>query len=146
MTSMDTWTMVELRAECAKLGITPGRSKPETVTRIMAARAQPGNFGAMVNAAARAAAKTVICATTPGNERAPAFAAPPGAGWVAPRRMSRLARALCGSSALRGTFAAGHPCVYLGAPLTVDIARLVGFEAGIVARSWAPEPCARQWV
>lgn len=112
-------SMAELRAECARLGIQPGRSVAECERRIR-----------VRNGAEPAAPDDYVT--------------PPEA-IKAPRRMSRLARALCGSTALRGTFAAGHPCIYMGAPLTVDIARLVGFEAGIVARSWAPEPCARKW-
>lgn len=32
----DTWTMAELRARCAECGITAGRSKAETITRIRA--------------------------------------------------------------------------------------------------------------
>lgn len=98
MPSMDTWTMVQLREECAKLDITPGRSKAETAARIMAGRVRPGNLGAMINAAAREA----IMSPAPAPR---------------PPRMSKLARGLCAFTALCTTLRYLPAWVYRGGEL-----------------------------
>lgn len=52
-------TMAEVRAECAKLGVQPGRSIAECEKRIADARAAGSIIGTTINAAAREAAKAI---------------------------------------------------------------------------------------
>lgn len=120
--SMDNWTMAQLRAECAKLGITPGRSKVETVTRIMEARAGK-----------RPALNPVFVARA-----------------AEPPRMSRTMRMLADCTAICGTLAR-NPLIYTGDEDRHDYAIMGGWLVAValqVRGQWMarqPRPAARRF-
>lgn len=94
-------TMKELREECAKLGITPGRSLAECERRIAEHRAPRGI-----------------------NRDVAAARAVPG---IKEPRMSRTARMLCDCTAICGSLAR-NPLVYGGDPQRHDYAIMGGWQ------------------
>lgn len=154
---MNMATMKELREECAKLGITPGRSLAECERRIAEHRAArdaavhgtgimqvttPGNAKHVAFAefakADDTADDTATEPTTPEEEQAMAeysaemrrMDAMGEAAWTAEQfkpRMSRLMRMLADTTAVCGTLAR-NPLIYGGDPQRHDYAIMGGWQ------------------
>lgn len=159
-------TMKELSEECAKLGITPGRSVAETEKRIADRRAAGSIIGTAINAAAREAAVAQQAG-------APTRHGLPVAAWRAlaagddaeaariarldriarlalPREVSRTMRMLADCTAICGTLAR-NPLIYTGDEDRHDYAIMGGWLVAValqVRGQWMarqPRPAARRF-